>query len=250
MPASLSDIAYKHIQHKLLSASLPAGTKVSEQRLSRELGISRTPVREAIRRLESEGVLRQVASSGTYVADADRAELIDVYEVRMALEAFAVRKATRRMPPSQIRELGRLCDQMRDAIRVFRDSGQEVMDGQPLQPYLTADLAFHLLLLQAAGNRYAAKIIGDVHVRSAIFGYRSHQRDLHHVTRTWLYHARVARAVRQRDGQAARFWLERHIRYSLRGALRAFDDRSRGEPAPAPPPDFTEAMESLIAKLG
>jgi len=249
MPVSLSDIAYKHIQHKLLSASLRAGAKVSEQRLSRELGISRTPVREAIRRLESEGLLRQVASSGTYVAAPARAELVDVYEVRMALEAFAVRKATRRMPPRQVLELRRLCDQMRVAIHTFRDSGQTVMDGQPLQQYLTAALAFHLLLLQAAGNRYAAKIIGDVQVRSAIFGYRSHQRDLHHLTRTWLFHARIARAVAQRDGPAARRWLERHIRYSLRGALEAFDNRRRGESLAPPPPDFTAAMEALIAKL-
>jgi DNA-binding GntR family transcriptional regulator len=249
MTASLSDIAYKHIQHKLLSAAIPVGAKVSEHALSQELGISRTPVREAIRRLELEGLLRQVASSGTYVALPDRTELVDVYEVRMALEKMAIRKATRRMRPRDVLELGRFCQQMLEAVRVFRDSGQSVMDGPLLRQYLTADLAFHLLLLRTAGNRYAAKILGDVHMRTAMFGYRSHERDLHHVARIWLYHARVARAVRQRDGRTAEYWLERHIRCSLRGALAAFDARRGAPPAP-PPADFAEAMESLIAQLG
>jgi DNA-binding GntR family transcriptional regulator len=248
MSSSLSDVAYNHIRRKLFSATLPAGAKVSEHALSRELGISRTPVREAIRRLESEGMLHQVASSGTFVAESDRKALVDVYEVRMALESWAVRKATKRMRPQQVLELGRLCDQMREAIHVFRKSGATYMDGPALRQYLTADLAFHLLLLRAACNRYALKLIGDVHVRSAIFGYRSHDRDLHHLARTWLFHARVARAVRQRNGRAAQTWLERHMRASLRGALEAFDARGSSPPQ-APPPDLTAAMEALIANF-
>ena len=249
MSPSLSDVAYKHIQHKLLSASFPMGAKVSEQRISRELGISRTPVREAIRRLESEGMLHQVASSGTYVAQPDRAELIDLYEVRMALEKMAVRKAIRRMAPGDVLELERLCQQMHEAVRTLRDSGQAVMDGPLLEKFLTADLAFHLSLLRAAGNRYASRILGDVHLRTAMFGYRSHERNLHHVAYTWRAHVRVARAVRRRDARAASAWLERHIRFSLRGATEAFDRRGGALP-PTPPPEFTTAMESMLAELG
>lgn len=246
MASSLSEIAYNHIRRKLLGAMLPAGAKVSEHALSRELGISRTPVREAIRRLESEGMLHQVASSGTFVARSDRKALVDVYEVRMALEAWAVKKATKRMRAQQVLELGRLCDRMREAIHAFRDSRGAAMDGPALRQYLTADLAFHLLLLRAAGNQYALKLIGDVHVRSAIFGYRSHDRDLHHVARTWLFHARVARAVRQRNARAAQYWLERHMRVSLRGALEAFDAHGMSS-SHSPPPDLAEAMETLIS---
>ena len=62
---------------------------------------------------------------------------------------------------------------------------------------------FCRVLLRSAGNRYALKIFCDVHIRSAIFGYRSHQRDLPHLASVWLEHARVARAVRRRDAAAA-----------------------------------------------
>jgi DNA-binding GntR family transcriptional regulator len=250
MSTTLSAVAYRHIQSRLLRASLRAGAKISEHRLARELGISRTPVREALRRLESEGMLRRVASSGTFVAEPDRAQLIEAYEVRMALEAFAVKRAALRMLPRQVHELQQLCDEMRAAVTAFRNSGAAIMEGAPLRRYLLADLAFHLLLLRAAGNRYALKILCDVHIRSAIFGYRSHQRDLHHLAYVWLDHARVARAVRQRDAAAAQRCLEKHMQASLEAALAAFDARRPDERVAPPPADLAKAMEALIAEVG
>jgi DNA-binding GntR family transcriptional regulator len=248
MDSSLSTVAYRQIRRRLLRTALPAGRKVSEHRLARELKMSRTPVREAIRRLETEGVLRQVASSGTFVAMPDRQQLIDVAEVRMALESFAVRRAVERIRPAQMAELQASCDRMRAAARAFRRSGAAILDGAPLRDYLAADLAFHLLLLRVAGNRHATKLVTDAQVRSAMFGYRSHQRDLRHVARMWLYHARIARAVRRRDARRARLWLERHLQESLDAALESFDARrADGIPDAAPPPELSEALEALIA---
>ncbi len=247
MTTTLSLTAYRHIQRKLLRARLQSGAKISEHSLARELGISRTPVREALRRLEAEGVLRRVASSGTFVAEPDRAHLIEAYEVRMALETFAVKRAALRLLPRQLHELQKFCDEMLAAIRSFRHSGAEQMEGVPLRRYLLADLAFHLLLLRAVGNRYALKIYSDVHIRSAIFGYRSHQRDLHHLAHVWLQHARVARAVRLRHAAAAQRLLEKHMQASLDAALAAFDARQPDERVTPPPADLANAMEAMIA---
>ncbi len=248
MVSSLSTVAYRQIRRRLLRAALPAGRKVSEHRLARELKMSRTPVREAIRRLESEGVLRQVASSGTFVAAPDRQQLIDLAEVRMALESFAVRRAVERIRPAQAAELRAACDRMLAAARAFRDSGAAILDGAPLRDYLSADLAFHLLLLRVAGNRHATKLVTDAQMRGAMFGYRSHQRDLRHVARMWLHHARIARAVRRRDARRARLWLERHLQESLAAALEAFDARrADGIPDAPPPRELSEALEALIA---
>ena len=248
--AKLAQVAYEHLQEQLWSGQLIAGEKVSEARLAASLGMSRTPVREAIRRMETEGVVTQVASSGTYVTVPDRAEIIEAYEVRMAIEGFAVRKATRRMKPAQILELQKLCDQMREAIRDFRDSKARIMTGRNLRRYLNADLGFHVLLLKAAENRRALAIFGDVNLRSAIFGCHSHQRDLHHVAWVWLQHARVARFVRRRDPDAAQRWLETHMRTSMNAALEAYDARRGQSPQRSPnAPHLTEAMNALIAEL-
>jgi len=250
MASKLSHLAYEHIQRKLLTDRLPIGAKVSEQILARELGISRTPVREAIRRLQSEGVLYQVPSSGTFVAQPDRAQLIEAYEVREALECFATGKAARKMVPKQRTELTLLAKKMLAAIRAFRDSGDPLLDGEPLREFLTADLAFHLLLLKSACNHSVMKMVADVHMRNRVFGYRTHRRDLHHLSWVWLVHARIARAVRKHDAKRARYWMRRHIRASLRDALAAFDKQLASQMAGrSAPMDLAEAMDALVARL-
>ncbi len=250
MPTKLSSIAYEYIHRQLLTDVLSPGMKLSEQKLARGLGISRTPVREAIRRLQVEGVLHQVPSSGTFVAQPDRLQLIEAYEVREALECHSAGKAARRMTYKERVELTLLAEKMRAAARTFRDSGSCVLDGEALRDFLTADLAFHLLMLRAAGNHFAMKIIADVHMRNQIFGYRTHQRDLHHVAHVWLVHARIARAVRQRNPRRARYWMRRHIRASLRDSLAVFDKQlARQLPNRVAPPNLAEAMDKLVARF-
>lgn len=248
--SKLGHRAYQELQQKLLNGELIAGDKISEVQLAVDFGMSRTPVREAIRRLETEGVLQAVASSGTYVKPAERATIIEVYELRIAIECFALQKATRRMKPTQVRHLRKLCDQMLAAIRDFRDSGAPWLKGEMLRRYLDADIAFHLLLLQAAENRHASAIYNDLNLRSAIFGCRSHERDLHHVAWVWLQHVRVARAVRRRDATAALKALENHMSASMGAALEAYDARLAGHrTAAGAHPEFTTAMAAFMPGL-
>lgn len=249
MARSLAQLAYQRIRQRLFASDFPADQRISETVLAAELGISRTPVREAIRRLESEGLLCQVPRSGTFVVRLDRNEIIEVYDVRRALECQAVRKAARQMTSQDRDRLQLLADEMLAAIEAMRDAGEEVLCGEPLQRYLKADLAFHMLVLQAGGNRMATKIVADARIRDSVFGQRTHHRTLHHVAWVWLVHARVARAIRRRDPQAAQHWLNRHIRSSMRDALAAFDERSgdaREKVAAAPP---NQSVEELVGKI-
>jgi DNA-binding GntR family transcriptional regulator len=246
--SKLGDLAYQQLQKKLVNGELAAGDKISEVQLAADLGMSRTPVREAIRRLEIEGVLQPVASSGTFVKPAERSKIIELFELRIAIESFAVQKATRRMKRVEVKHLGELCDQMLAAIRDFRDSGVAYLKGKPLQRYLNADIEFHQLLLKAAENRQALAIYNDLHLRSAIFGCRSHQRDLHHVAWVWLQHNRVVRWVRQRDARKALQALEKHMYASMAAALEAYDARLAGRSsAGAAQPEFTKAYAAFMS---
>ena len=195
------------------------GSKLSEAGLARELNMSRTPVREAIRRLQSQGLLRHVPSKGVYVTQPDRDEVMATFEVRKAMECMAVRKAARMMDIRQQRKLLSLCEQMRNAIHTMRDSRSDILEGEPLRQYLAADLTFHMVILSAARNPLALKIVADSHVRNRVFGCYSHRRDLHNVAWAWLVHARIARALRRRDARAAKHWMSKHISNSCRAAL-------------------------------
>ena len=223
MAENLSDKAYRLITRKLLASELAPGQKVSEQQLASECGISRTPVREAVRRLIEEGVLYQIPSSGTYVSRIDRHHLTDAYEVRMALECYAVERAVKHLAKEERQELRRLCGEMHDIIVKMRKKRQNVLDGQPLVAFLSADLSFHLLLLKAAGNRLALKIVSSAYQRNQFFGHHSHRRDLHHLAWVWMHHAKIERAIRRSDARGAKHWLKAHINRSLSDALAAFD---------------------------
>lgn len=250
MSSSLSQSAYDYIRQKLLRGELPLEKRISETALAREMGMSRTPVREAIRRLQSQGLLFQLPSSGTFVARPDRTQLVEAYEIREALECFAVVKAAQRMTAGQRDDLMGYCEQMRAAMRGMRDAGEAILDGQRLEQFLKGDLGFHLLLLRAAGNRMAIELFTESHMRNRVFGYRSHRRDLHHGAWVWLAHARIALAVRRRDTRAARRAMQRHIRTSLRDALATFDEqaasRAPGRPAQS---GLADALDDLIQRL-
>ena len=127
MTISLSQHAYQHIQGLLLNFELSSGTRVSEHTLAKKMGISRTPVREAIRRLQDEGVLYQVPSSGTYVARPNRKQVVEMYELRLALETMAVAKSTRLMTRSQRLEIQLTVERMREAVYAFREGEKPML---------------------------------------------------------------------------------------------------------------------------
>lgn len=223
MAEALNDIAYRLIIKKLMSAEWVAGQKISEQQIASECGVSRTPVREAVRRLTEEGLLYQIPSSGTYVARIDRRQIVDAYEVRMAIECFAVAHAVRNLTRDNRQELRRFCDAMHDIALKLRHRENPILDGKPLVTFLKADLSFHLLLLKAAGNSLAIKIVTSAYERNHFFGHYSHRRDLNHVAWAWHHHAEIERAIRRGDAEGARRWLQAHIARSMEDALAAFD---------------------------
>jgi DNA-binding GntR family transcriptional regulator len=226
---ALSQMAYERIRAMFLDHRLSAGMKISETKLAKELGISRTPVREAIRQLQSEGMLYQVAHSGTYVSRPGRRQVAEMYEIRLALEAQAVTKAVPRLRHEDFERLAALYQRMHDIVDRFRQGDAAVLEGEPLHEFLSADMEFHLVIFEAADNQTAIKIYTDVQMRSRVFGDHSHLRDLRHLNDVLHSHSRILRALQQQDAQAAQRAMTEHIENSLRDALAAFDQM------PAPP---------------
>ncbi|MDA3926769.1 MAG: GntR family transcriptional regulator [Kiritimatiellae bacterium] len=247
--ATLSNQAYEYIQRWLVDQRWGTDKRISEQQLARELGISRTPVRESIRRLVSEGVLYQVPSSGTYVSKPDRRQIIEMYEVRLALEGSAAAKSAKVMKPAEILKLRRYAEEMLSVAQEFRATGDQLMHGERLQRFVTADMAFHRLLLLNADNRLALKIVTEGHLRSRVFGLWSHERDIHHVAWVWLAHARIAMAVQQRNPTDARRWMEKHVRNSLNDTLTAYAHQEESDaPFAQALTNATKSAETMLAR--
>lgn len=224
MPAgTLSQLAYERILEMIGDSRLTAGMKISETSLARELGIGRTPVREAIRQLQNEGLVFQVPQSGTYVSAPGRREVAEIYDVRLALECLAIERAVPRLTHEQLDRLLQLFLAMQQYVAEFRKSGEPVLVGQPLRGFLKADLDFHLVIFEAADNQIALKIYNDVQMRNRAFGNQSHHRDLRHLTEVLHSHAMILRALQKQDTNEAKQHMAEHVQNSLRDALATFD---------------------------
>lgn len=216
---NLNDKAYAFVTEQLARGDLKPGQKLSEPSLAAACGVSRTPMREAVRRLVEEGVLYQIVKSGTYVTGFGAKEVRDAYEIRAAIESTLLIRAVDNLTKSDLTALERHCNRMYRAILDMRKAEMTIMTGKPEADFLTEDLAFHQLLLRVSGNSLAEKIIANTYRRNQFFGTHSHQRTLRHVSNAWRYHCEILKACKRKDAESAAHWLKAHIASSQRDAL-------------------------------
>jgi GntR family transcriptional regulator, rspAB operon transcriptional repressor len=144
---TLWERVYRHLRQQILEDQLPPGTELSEVALSRELAVSRGPIREAIGRLAAEGLVTVRPRRGAEVRSLTPTELIDAYQVREALEVLAVRLAVPRITSSDLARLDELVDSMAEFARK-----DQVTD------FFAANVAFHELLCELSGNEKLREI--------------------------------------------------------------------------------------------
>ena len=211
--------AYAFVTDKLVRGEFKPGQKLSEPSLAAACGVSRTPMREAVRRLVEEGVLYQVVKSGTYVTGFGARDACDAYEIRSAIESALLARTVAVLTRRDLDELERNAARMYRAICAMRRAGTPVMTGRAEADFLSADVAFHHVLLRASGNALAEKVIANTYRRNQFFGTHSHQRTLRHVANAWRYHCEILKACRAKDAESAVAWLRAHIASSRRDAL-------------------------------
>ncbi len=212
---TLRDKAYHNIRHRLMMGDLQAGSRMSVQSLASDMGISRQPVAEALRKLEVEHVIEQHARRGTVVRQPRADEVAELYELRELLECHAVARGIHRLSPTDFETMRQLVDQLRAICLELRHTPGSTMTPEHVRKYLAGDLAFHMLIVRASGNRRMTKIVEDVQVLSRIFGTaRKSQVTLHDAVITYGFHARIYRALRSGNTNRATELLRKHIHRS------------------------------------
>src|SRR5579884_1684081 len=225
---SIREKAYVHIQRKIASGEMRPGDAVSELALSKELGSSRTPIREAIGQLVSEGLLEQVHNRGAIVVQLTRQDIIDLYELREALEVYAVAKVAREgASRGDLERLGALTNEVLLLRDELRESSETALNGKQMHRFVTCDLSFHTLLIRMAANARITKVLNETRLLIRIFAMhrQGHTADL--LERIHRYHSAVLRAVSRKDAEAAAKALSEHIKASQRERLEDFDHWER-----------------------
>jgi len=222
--ASARERAYLHIQQKIASGELGAGQAISELSLAAELGISRTPIREAIGQLAAEGILGQSPNRRAIVVKLARQDIIELYELREALEVYAVGKAARQLV-RQV-DLDKL-KSLTDAILTLKEeldrSGKSELDREQMHRFVAYDLGFHTVLMRLAANARILKVVNETRLMIRIFGIRRQGHTGRLLEDIHRGHGEVVCAIAEQDAERAMRAIAEHIQVSLRERLDDFD---------------------------
>jgi len=202
---------YDHLRAAILSGRLEPGAELAEVPLSEELGVSRGPIREAIGRLASEGLVTVRPRRGAVVSPLSKEEFLELYQVREALERMAVKLAVRRLQPEDFAALQGLIDDM----ATHAERGQ-------VDEFFEANAAFHARLVDASGNAKLGELYRQL--LDQIGRYRTRSLRLRgNLQRSIAEHAAILRAAKRGDAERAAHLMSEHIRVPQRG-LRDFTD--------------------------
>lgn len=155
----LRDAVFYTLRDAILKGTLPPGQHLMEMQLAMQLGVSRTPVREAIRKLELEGLVLMIPRKGARVAAISEKSLKDVLEVRRALEELSVTLACKRIKPAMIKQLRELNEEFHEACR-----------GTDVVKIAQIDESFHQCIYQASENKRLLQILNQL--QNQMYRYR------------------------------------------------------------------------------
>jgi DNA-binding GntR family transcriptional regulator len=222
---SARERAYLLIQQKIAHGALRPGSAVSEVPLAKELGSSRTPVREALGQLVAEGFLEQTPNRGTVVVQLRRQDIIDLYELREALEVYAVNKAARQKhTPQDLKRLKNFADEILGLRDELLDTPDSRLDEQQMSRFIACDLGFHTLLLRMAANARILKMVNDTRLLMRIFSMHRSRHDAVLLTKIHNHHHGIFEAVADGEPVRASQLMSSHIQESLQERLVEYDE--------------------------
>lgn len=196
-----ADMAYRLLRERILQGSLAPGDSLGETELASSLDLSRTPVRDALRRLQVEGLVSQEPNHSAHVSDWS-ADVADLYEIRMLLEGHAAGRAATRLEPDGLNRLEELCDQM----EAERDAAGE----RHVDRIADLNTEFHRISLSAAASARLSLLTGTViELPLVLRTFRRYSgKDL---ARSFAHHRELIEAFRAGDPLWAESVMRSHV---------------------------------------
>jgi DNA-binding GntR family transcriptional regulator len=204
--AAAVDKAYLEIREGIVGGRYAPGAHLTAQELATATGLSRTPVREAMRRLHAEGLIKFIPHRGAFVRHLDQPDIYKIYDLAVILETYAAEAAARNITPPQLAELEALCNSMEEQLAI--------LSAKPT-PAAATKIAddnnyFHRLIVTAADNSWlqsAFSVIMEVpQITNTFRGYRVDE-----MKRSQMQHVELILAFRDHDADWARSTMRSHV---------------------------------------
>lgn len=214
----LRDLVFEQLREAILVGLLRPGERLMEIQLAEQMGVSRTPVREALRKLELEGLVVMVPRKGAYVADLSVKDIAEVFEIRAALEGLAASLAALRATQEELDQLERHLHQIAECLATGR-----------IQEGIQADVAFHDALFSAARNGRLKQL--GANLREQVMRFRVRTMSQPARMRVAIEeHRAIVEAIAARDPELARQRAEEHIE-SAENSLMELIGTEQSEPS-------------------
>lgn len=204
----LKQRAYDVIKQQIQENELAAGTFLSERQLASQLGMSKTPVKAALERLESEGFVAVSPQQGIVVLDVSVHEIADQFEIRLALETFVLRSVAGRLNTDQVRR-----------IRENLDAQQLAADNENISAAVELDAEFHALFCEFMGNLEIVRVMARLRERIHRVIMHVFRQDVSRLKVSLEEHKSIAAAVLHGDSELAAKCIEEHLQYGKQQLL-------------------------------
>jgi DNA-binding GntR family transcriptional regulator len=232
-PSTLKQHAYRYLREKIILGEIPPGTRLKEEVISRETGVSRGPIREAIRQLDSEGIVRHITHQGATVHAPSRDELQELVELRTSIESGIAARAAERAAPWIIELLSREVQRLATLLADIESKQTQTFDEATACVLAGADLRFHGILMEAAASPRAIRILRDIRILSFVWGLQRID-NLHNpkqVTSAVLKeHQAILDAIKAKDPIAARTAMMSHLSHATPSYLPSDQQSSTSTP--------------------
>ena len=212
--ASLEEKTFETLREEILSGALPKGENLTELALSTRLGVSRTPIRSAIRRLAEEGLVSIVPNRGAVVRGIDKNDLVDIYKIRIRLEGLASASCAKNITPEGLEKLRRSVEL--SEFYIARNDAENVKE---------LDTEFHLAIYEASGNAQLQTILSDLHKKIKM--YRKLSLSVAgRLENSIREHREILDAIEKGDSELADKLTSRHIELALENVILATKQNS------------------------
>jgi len=204
------DKAYQTVREGILVGRYAGAARITEHEIAQAAGVSRTPVREALRRLHAEGLVEFAPNQGAVVAAWTEADSEEIFDLRALLESYGAQRAAHRASPAQIAELRSLAERQLELSQL--DTGIDVESIGDL------NCRFHHKLQEASGSPRLGKALSPL-IETPLILKTMSQYKAEDLARSAVQHLEIVQAIEARDGQWAASVMRAHI-LAARGTLR------------------------------
>lgn len=192
---NLTELSYRSIKQSILNGTVERSTRLTEEYFASQLGISKSPVREALNRLEAEGLIRIEPRRGVYVRDFSPQEIQDLYDLRVVLELHSIAAAD--ITPLLLAALLESIARTKE-ILIEGDKGKHIEE----------DFLFHRTIAEATGNAEFCRIFENVQQKTLLCRYKSYELS---ATTSPLAHKKIYQALKLGDKKTAQTAMQQHI---------------------------------------